>query len=126
MTQYKARRLQATATTPKVAPEQAKVKVEEGSVTEASESNNTDEREHGTSTSPILQYFHVPKELQRSTPSHQTPASTPSSGGIGSSKKRGATEDTTASDARTSKSARSDALMIQDEIEPGWTRPYGV
>ena len=128
--QYKAQRLQGTATTPftsKIAPEQAKVKVEEGSASDVPESNNTDERERSTTpTSPILRYFHVPKELRRSTLSHQTSAFTPSSGSIGSSKKRGATGDTVTSDARTTKSARSDALMIQDEIEPGWTRPYGV
>jgi len=126
---YKARRGQATATTPftsKIPSEQASVKVEEGSATEAPESNNTDERERITPTSLILRYFHVPKELQRWIPLHQIPPSTPSSGGIGSSKKRGATEDATASDTRTTKSARSDALMIQDEIEPGWTKPDGV
>ena len=129
MAQYKARRAQATAMTPftsKITSEQARVKVEEGSAAEAPESNNTDERERSTPTSPILRYFHVPKELQRSTPSHRTPASTLSSGGIGSSKKRGATEDATASDARTTKSARSDAPMTQDKIEPSWTKPYGA
>jgi len=127
---YKAQRLQGGATTPftsKIAPEQAKVIMEEGSASDAPESNNMGERDRSTTpTSPILRYFDVPKELQRSTPSHQTPASTPYSGSIGSSKKRGATEDTAAPDARTTKSARSDAMMIQDEIEPGWTRPYGV
>jgi hypothetical protein len=106
-----------------IGSEQANVKVEESSGAEAPESNSAGEEERAANGSspmpsaPILRYFHVPKELQR-----LTPASTSSSGGDGLSKKRGAAEDAS---ARTTKSARSDVLMVQDDVEPSWAGPCG-
>ena len=50
----------------------------------------------------------------------------PSGDANGLPKKRGAAEDTATSNARTAKSARSDRLMVQDEVEPGWAGPHGL
>jgi hypothetical protein len=116
-----------------IVSEQAKAKAE-GGATAASKGKSTEEKEHATNgntppppLAPVLGYFCVPKELQRLTPAPPTPAHALSSGGAsGSSKKRGAAEDAATSSARTAKSARSDCLMAQDDVEPGWTGPYGV